>query len=115
MSIASDLNQKVWDLMTREVITAREGVPGKMRRSCFASCIEKLVVVDAKGSCIGLITVKDEKARNHPMAAKDEAGRLLVAAATGAGDEGAPGRNADRCRSLMWWWSIRRMAILKGC
>jgi IMP dehydrogenase len=51
--------------------------------------IEKLVVVDAEDNCIGLITVKDmEKAQNHPLASKDERGRLLVAAATGAGADG---------------------------
>ena len=88
---ASDLNQKVWDLMTREVVTAREGVTQEdAKKLLHEHRIEKLVVVDDKMRCIGLITVKDiEKARNHPMSAKDEAGRLLVAAATGAGDEGA--------------------------
>ena len=87
---ASDLNQKVWDLMTREVITVGEGATQQdAKKLLHEHRIEKLVVVDAKSRCIGLITVKDiEKARNHPMAAKDEAGRLLVAAATGAGDEG---------------------------
>ena len=87
---ASDLNQKVWDLMTREVITVGEGATQEdAKRLLHEHRIEKLVVVDTKSRCIGLITVKDiEKARNHPMAAKDEAGRLLVAAATGAGDEG---------------------------
>ena len=88
---ASDLNQKVWDLMTREVISVGEGATQEeAKRLLHEHRIEKLVVVDGKSRCIGLITVKDiEKARNHPMAAKDAAGRLLVAAATGAGPEGA--------------------------
>ena len=88
---ASDLNQKVWDLMTREVITIGEGATQEeAKRLLHEHRIEKLVVIDDKSRCIGLITVKDiEKARNHPMAAKDAAGRLLVAAATGAGPEGA--------------------------
>ena len=88
---ASDLNQKVWDLMTREVITIGEGATQEeAKRLLHEHRIEKLVVVDNRSCCIGLITVKDiEKARNHPMAAKDAAGRLLVAAATGAGPEGA--------------------------
>ena len=87
---ASDLNQKVWDLMTREVITVDEGATQEdAKQLLHEHRIEKIVVVDAKNRCIGLITVKDiEKARNHPMAAKDNAGRLLVAAATGAGPEG---------------------------
>ena len=51
--------------------------------------IEKLVVVNHKNQCIGLITVKDmEKAESHPLASKDGSGRLLVAAATGAGHNG---------------------------
>jgi IMP dehydrogenase len=51
--------------------------------------IEKLLVVDDDYRCVGLITVKDiEKARLHPDAAKDEQGRLRVAAATTVGDAG---------------------------
>ena len=44
--------------------------------------IEKLPVVDGAGKLLGLITVKDIlKRRQYPLAAKDELGRLLVAAA----------------------------------
>ncbi|MBL8631072.1 MAG: IMP dehydrogenase, partial [Rhodospirillaceae bacterium] len=51
--------------------------------------IEKLLVVDKSYRCVGLITVKDiDKARAHPLAAKDEQGRLRVAAATGVGGDG---------------------------
>ncbi|MFM8566954.1 MAG: IMP dehydrogenase, partial [Gemmatimonadota bacterium] len=50
--------------------------------------IEKLPVVDASGALIGLITVKDiHKRRQYPTAAKDEQGRLMVAAAIGAGGD----------------------------
>ncbi len=50
--------------------------------------IEKLPVVDAAGKLIGLITVKDiHKRRQYPNAAKDGEGRLLVAAAIGAGGD----------------------------
>ena len=88
---ASDMTQKVADLMTRDVITVNEAASQEdAKRLLHEHRIEKLVVVDADGCCIGLITVKDiEKAQSNPMAAKDTAGRLLVAAATGAGDEGA--------------------------
>lgn len=88
---ASDMTQKVSDLMTRDVITVNEAASqDDAKRLLHEHRIEKLVVVDADGGCIGLITVKDiEKAQSNPMAAKDTAGRLLVAAATGAGDEGA--------------------------
>ena len=86
---ASDMEQKVGDLMTREVVTVRDGATqDDAKRLLHENRIEKLVVVDAKGRCTGLITVKDmEKAKNHPMASKDGAGRLLVAAATGAGSD----------------------------
>lgn len=47
--------------------------------------IEKLLVVDDDGHLKGLITVKDiQKAIKFPNAAKDELGRLRVAAAIGA-------------------------------
>ncbi len=47
--------------------------------------IEKLLVVDDGGLLKGLITVKDiQKAIRYPFAAKDELGRLRVAAAIGA-------------------------------
>ena len=48
--------------------------------------IEKLPIVDDDFHLIGLITVKDiEKKIQYPNAAKDERGRLLVAAAVGVG------------------------------
>ena len=47
--------------------------------------IEKLLVVDGDKHLKGLITVKDiQKAIKYPNAAKDDLGRLLVAAAVGA-------------------------------
>lgn len=87
---ASDLEQKVADLMTREVVTVRDGAaPDEARRLLHEHRIEKLLVVNGDGACIGLITVKDmEKAQNHPLASKDQSGRLLVAGATGAGADG---------------------------
>ena len=46
--------------------------------------IEKLPVVDGDGRLIGLITYKDiTKAKDKPMACKDEKGRLRVAAGVG--------------------------------
>ena len=87
---ASDLEQKVADLMTREVVTVRDGAaPDEARRLLHEHRIEKLLVVNSDVACIGLITVKDmEKAQNHPLASKDQDGRLLVAGATGAGADG---------------------------
>src|SRR5579863_9964853 len=87
---ADDPRQKISDLMTRDVVTVREGVgKDEARRLLHQRRIEKLVVVDEDQHCVGLITVKDiEKATQHPHAAKDAEGRLRVAAATTVGDKG---------------------------
>jgi IMP dehydrogenase len=87
---ADDPLQAVNELMTREVVTVREGVAKEeARRLLHQRRIEKLVVVDEDQHCVGLITVKDiEKATQHPNAAKDGEGRLRVAAATTVGDKG---------------------------
>ena len=87
---AHNKEQKVADLMTSPVITVtNSAAPDEARRLLHAHKIEKLVVVDEENICIGLITVKDmEKAETYPLASKDEGGRLLVAAATGAGIDG---------------------------
>jgi len=88
---ASDPSQPVQELMTKErLVTVREGmVKDEAKRLLHQHRIEKLLVVDADYRCIGLVTVKDiEKAEAHPNAAKDEKGRLRVAAATGVGPDG---------------------------
>ncbi len=87
---ATDMNQKVGDLMTRQLVTVKEDVDrAEARRLLHKHRIEKLVVVDDDFRCTGLITVNDmEKAAHHPNASKDAQGRLLVAAATGTGDKG---------------------------
>ncbi len=87
---ADDPGQPVADLMTKSVITVREGVrPEDARRLLHHHRIEKLVVVDDENRCVGLLTVKDmEKATLHPLACKDAEGRLRVAAASSVGDKG---------------------------
>ncbi len=88
---ATDLNMKVADLMTNEnLVTVKAGVDREeAKRLLHKYRIEKLIVVDDDYKCVGLITVNDmEKAADHPLAAKDEQGRLLVGAATGTGDAG---------------------------
>jgi IMP dehydrogenase len=85
---ASDPRQRVSELMThKNLITVRESVHREeAKRLLHQHRIEKLLVVDEAYRCIGLITVKDiEKAQNFPNAAKDEHGRLRVAAAAGTG------------------------------
>ncbi len=86
----TDLNAKVGELMTRNLVTVREGVDrAEAKRLLHKHRIEKLIVVDDNFKCLGLITVNDmEKEADHPFAAKDARGRLLVAAATGVGDAG---------------------------
>jgi IMP dehydrogenase len=87
---ATNAKEPILSLMTREVVTVREGVTQEQaKRLLHQERIEKLVVVDADHRCIGLITVKDmEKAALNPNATKDGQGRLRVAAATGVGPEG---------------------------
>ena len=87
---ADDLNEKVATLMTRNVVTARMDMdPAEARRLLHKHRIERLVIVDQDGRCLGLLTVKDmDKAAVHPNAAKDGAGRLRVAAASTVGDAG---------------------------
>ncbi len=88
---ATDLNTRVYELMTRDnLVTASVDVsPERARDLLHKHRIEKLLVVDEAGRCVGLITVKDmDKAQAHPDAAKDSLGRLRVAAATGVGEDG---------------------------
>ena len=88
---ASDPSQHVYELMTRdELVTVRDGVGTEEAKLLLhRHRIEKLLVTDAEGRCVGLITVKDiEKAQLHPNASKDVQGRLRVAAATSTGEDG---------------------------
>ncbi|MCB9948970.1 MAG: IMP dehydrogenase [Rhodospirillaceae bacterium] len=88
---AENPDQPVTELMTKDkLVTVRDGVaPDEAKRLLHQHRIEKLLVVDGDYRCVGLITVKDiEKARLHPLACKDEKGRLRVAAATGTGAAG---------------------------
>ncbi|OYD81363.1 IMP dehydrogenase [Azospirillum brasilense] len=87
---ATNPNQPVSELMTKEVVSVREGVSqDEAKRLLHQHRIEKLLVVDEDHRCIGLVTVKDiEKAQAYPNACKDAQGRLRVAAATGTGPDG---------------------------
>ncbi|MEL7201365.1 MAG: IMP dehydrogenase [Pseudomonadota bacterium] len=91
MRFAENPDQKVSELMTREnLVTVKPGVSREeAARLLHRYRIERLIVVDDEGRCIGLITVKDmDKAQAHPLACKDEEGRLRVAAASTVGDTG---------------------------
>lgn len=87
---ADDPTQKVRDLMTTDLVTAKVGVTqAEARTLLHKHRIEKLIVVDDNYRCVGLITVKDmQKAENFPNACKDASGSLRVAAASTVGDAG---------------------------
>ena len=84
-----NLDQKVEAMMTRELVTCREGISqDEAKELLHKNRIEKLLVVDDKFELKGLITIKDiEKTRAHPNAAKDSKGSLLVGAAVGVGPD----------------------------
>jgi len=91
MRFASDDRTPVHAMMTSENLAVlREPADRDQARSLMqARRIEKLLVVDQDGKLTGLLTLKDaEKAVLHPMACKDDLGRLRVAAATTVGDAG---------------------------
>ena len=88
---AEDPDMPIRELMTSDnLATVHEPVDLEAARKLLQKRrIEKLLVVNEKGECTGLLTVKDlQKAVLNPQACKDELGRLRVAAATTVGDAG---------------------------
>jgi IMP dehydrogenase len=83
------LSMPVGELMTKNPVTAKEGVQiDEAKDLLHKHRIEKLLVVDAAGRLKGLITIRDiEQAEMNPDAATDEMGRLRVGAAVGVGDD----------------------------
>ena len=80
----------VKDVMTpMPLITAKVGAsPDEAIALLAQHRIEKLPLVDELNKLRGLITVKDfDKSEKYPLASKDAAGRLLVAAAVGVGQD----------------------------
>ncbi|HET6922385.1 MAG TPA: IMP dehydrogenase [Anaeromyxobacteraceae bacterium] len=84
-----NLEQRVEEVMTTDLVTAREGVDIEAAKDLLhRHRIEKLPVVNEQFELRGLITIKDiEKIQKHPNAAKDRLGRLLCGAAVGVGPE----------------------------
>jgi IMP dehydrogenase len=84
-----NLEQKVEQVMTKDLVTAREGVTiEEAKELLHRHRIEKLLVVNEAHELRGLITIKDiEKISKHPNAAKDKGGRLLCGAAVGVGPD----------------------------
>ncbi|CAM3234641.1 IMP dehydrogenase [Vagococcus fessus] len=82
----ADYQQPIADVMTKEaLVTAPVGTNlHDAEKILQKHKIEKLPIVDENNRLSGLITIKDiEKVIEFPNAAKDEHGRLLVAAAVG--------------------------------
>ncbi len=94
-----DLDRPLDQAMTREgLVTAPVGTTlGEAKQIMARRRIEKLPLVDEHYHLRGLITIKDiEKAQKFPNSAKDQKGRLLVAAAIGVGKD-----KLDRAKALV--------------
>jgi IMP dehydrogenase len=94
-----DMSRGVSELMTKEgLITVPTGTTLEEAREILRGTkVEKLLVVDEAFRLTGLITIKDiTKKLAYPNAAKDELGRLRVAAAVGVSHD-----LADRARALV--------------
>lgn len=85
----TNLDQNVTAVMTGKdrLVTVREGASRDEVLSLFHKHrIEKVLIVNDDFQLRGLITVKDlQKAKEKPLACKDEQGRLRVGAAVGTG------------------------------
>jgi IMP dehydrogenase len=90
MRFETDHGRPVHQIMTRmPLVTAPVGVsPDDALALLRQHKVEKLPLVDADGKLRGLITVKDfTKTEKFPLATKDRAGRLVVGAAVGVGED----------------------------
>lgn len=86
LRFVTDMQLFIKEVMTKDnLVTAPVGTSLKDAENILQQHkIEKLPIVDETGRLSGLITIKDiEKVIEFPNAAKDEHGRLLVAAAVG--------------------------------
>lgn len=96
----TNLAQKVADVMTpkERLVTVKEGAGNDEICSLLhRNRIEKLLVVNDNFNLRGLITVKDiQKAKNNPLACKDENEQLRVGAAVGVGAD-----SNDRIEALI--------------
>jgi IMP dehydrogenase len=86
----TSLDQPIRNIMTPRdrLITVREGTSRDEAMSLLHKYrLERVLVIDEAWDLKGLITVKDiQKSREHPLASKDERGRLRVGAAVGVGE-----------------------------
>ncbi|HEY3327756.1 MAG TPA: IMP dehydrogenase [Novimethylophilus sp.] len=86
----TNLDQPVSGIMTprERLVTVREGTPREeAMKLLHKHRIERVLVVNEAFDLKGLITVKDiQKSSEHPLACKDEQGRLRAGAAVGVGE-----------------------------
>jgi len=86
----TNLDQPVSSIMTPRdrLVTVREGTPREeAMKLLHKHRIERVLVVNEAFDLRGLITVKDiQKSSEHPLACKDEKGRLRAGAAVGVGE-----------------------------
>ena len=95
------LDKPIEGVMTSEnlVVTQQQVDLAEAARILQENKIEKLPVVDREGRLVGLITYKDiTKAKDKPMACKDEKGRLRVAAGVGV--------TADTLERMQDWLTL---------
>ena len=85
----TNLDQLVTAIMTpkERLVVVREGVNPEVAKALMHKHrVERVMVVNDAFELRGLITVKDIlKSTEHPLASKDDAGRLRVGAAIGVG------------------------------
>ena len=99
MRFVEDGELKVRAIMTTmPLVTGWPGIDADEALGLLArNKIEKLPLVDDRGRLRGLITIKDfTKSEKYPQATKDDAGRLVVGAAVGVGED-----SYDRARRLI--------------
>ncbi|HOA16981.1 MAG TPA: IMP dehydrogenase [Fervidobacterium sp.] len=87
----TDVSKKVKNLMTKreKLIVGHPGISLESAKEILhENRIEKLPIVDKDNKLIGLITIKDVlSVIEHPNAARDNKGRLIVGAAVGTGTD----------------------------
>ncbi len=85
----TNLDQPVRNIMTprERLVTVKEGAnPDEAKALMHRYRLERVLVVNDAFELRGLVTVKDIlKSTEHPLAAKDGQGRLMVGAAVGVG------------------------------
>jgi IMP dehydrogenase len=86
----TNLDQSIANIMTpkERLVTVREGASREQVMALLHQHrLERVLVIDDSYNLKGLITVKDiQKSSDHPLACKDEKGRLRVGAAVGVGE-----------------------------